>query len=113
MEIKVGQWIMKEGLFVGHFSHPLRVTDVKGARVYFVKIRRSRTGEVEEEPGYCLKRSVRYVVDSEETGLKFWNFVHDVRERERREIREVEKRYTAEIGRATSLTPGLAAYTGK
>ena len=31
MEIKAGQWIMKEGMLLGRFSKPFRVTEVKGA----------------------------------------------------------------------------------
>ena len=113
MEIKIGDWIMKEGMMIGSFSHPLRVTDVKGSRVYFVRIRRTRDGEVEEDPGYCQKKSVRYVVETEEAGQKFWEFVAEAREREMREIREIQSKYTNEINAAAKVTPGLTRYTVK
>lgn len=111
MEIKVGQWIMKEGLLMGRFSKPFRVTEVKGARVYFEKPRRNRAGEIEDmEPGFCLKKSVRYVVDTEEAGVAFWESVYNIREAEMIEIRAVNEKFNGLVREAAQQTPGLQAY---
>lgn len=113
MEIKVGQWIMKEGMLLGRFSKPFLVKEVKGQRVYFEKPIRNRAGEIEwMEPGYCLKKSVRYVVDTEAAGVAFWESVYNLRDAEMIEIRAVNTKFTGLISEAASAVPGLQAYKG-
>lgn len=66
-----GKWILVEKLTYGRFSHPMKIINVSGSRVYWRKPRYRLNGTTvdEWEMGYSAIKSVRHVVATRELGV--------------------------------------------
>lgn len=104
--IEPGQWFMKESYITGCMGYPLVVTKVVKSRVYFERPRRNRDGSIDYmEPGHCQMKSIRMLVDSEGKGVEIWEKINELREIERKEIREVNKRFDGYVRDVVSNDP--------
>lgn len=94
MKLEVGNWILKEGVMVGHLNRPVKVSKIAGSRVYYERVHLNRAGEVDEvENRHCQMKSVKYIVPSEEKGNEIWEELYALREMEREEERKVQTKY--------------------
>jgi len=108
-ELKEGDCILCESIFVGHFGHPRIITKVAGQRVYW-KRPKYRQDIVEEwDEGYCHLKSVMYTAPSLEAGIDAWNAQHEagkVRDAKRKEAE-------AEFHRTVASNPNLTRHERK
>lgn len=73
MKLEAGSWILIESMIINRIGYPRRVIKVSGKRVYWELPRYNKDGSLDyNEPGFCMLKSVKFVVPSEAAGVAIY-----------------------------------------